>query len=229
MDIHKPKPVHSWREFLTEIGTIICGILIALALEQAIEAVRHGGEAREARKNTESELVGDVTRVHQRSLNQACIDRRLGELKTLLNKVKPDGAIVPPQSIGNPPRYAIETMRWEAASHSGRVSLFSTEDQSKLGFLYTTLNYFYTMQNAEQLAWARLRTLENTERLTADGLLTMRSNIEEARFYNDSIRQIEPIIFGKARELGVSATSRHDSTPSVCLPMTAPDIAVLGH
>jgi len=37
MEFHKPKPVHSWREFLTEVGTIVLGILIALSLEQMVE------------------------------------------------------------------------------------------------------------------------------------------------------------------------------------------------
>jgi hypothetical protein len=40
MHVHKPKPVHGWRELALEIGTIICGIVIALGLEQVIEA-RH--------------------------------------------------------------------------------------------------------------------------------------------------------------------------------------------
>jgi hypothetical protein len=38
MDIHKPKPIHNFREFLSEIGVIVCGVLIALILEQAVEA-----------------------------------------------------------------------------------------------------------------------------------------------------------------------------------------------
>jgi hypothetical protein len=38
MEIHKPKAAHNVREFLIEIGTIVCGILIALGLEQAVEA-----------------------------------------------------------------------------------------------------------------------------------------------------------------------------------------------
>jgi hypothetical protein len=40
MDIHKPKPVHGWREFASEIVVIVCGILIALMLEQVAEAWR---------------------------------------------------------------------------------------------------------------------------------------------------------------------------------------------
>jgi hypothetical protein len=37
VEIHKPKPVHNWREFLTELGTIVLGICIALGGEQALE------------------------------------------------------------------------------------------------------------------------------------------------------------------------------------------------
>ena len=37
MEIHKPKPVHSWRELLTEIGVVVIGVAIALAAEQAVE------------------------------------------------------------------------------------------------------------------------------------------------------------------------------------------------
>ncbi len=38
MHIHKPKAPHGLREFLTEIGVIVVGILIALSLEQGVEA-----------------------------------------------------------------------------------------------------------------------------------------------------------------------------------------------
>lgn len=44
MEIHKPKAAHSWREFLVEIGTIVCGILIALGLEQVVETVQHASK-----------------------------------------------------------------------------------------------------------------------------------------------------------------------------------------
>jgi hypothetical protein len=37
MHIHKPKAVHSLREFLSEIGVIVVGIAIALGGEQVIE------------------------------------------------------------------------------------------------------------------------------------------------------------------------------------------------
>ena len=56
MDIHKPKAAHSWREFAVEIGTIICGILIALGLEQVVETVRRSSEVEEAREALREEI-----------------------------------------------------------------------------------------------------------------------------------------------------------------------------
>lgn len=63
MDIHKPKAAHSWREFLIEIGTIICGILIALALEQAVEVVHRTSEVREAREALRAEIKADAATI----------------------------------------------------------------------------------------------------------------------------------------------------------------------
>jgi len=60
MDIHKPRPVHSWREFLSEICVIVTGIAIALTGEQVVEAIHwhHKVEATEA--SIKAELGNDL-------------------------------------------------------------------------------------------------------------------------------------------------------------------------
>ena len=60
MDIHKPKAAHSIREFLIEIGTIICGILIALGLEQVLEFAHTEQQLHEAREALREEVRIDV-------------------------------------------------------------------------------------------------------------------------------------------------------------------------
>jgi hypothetical protein len=37
LEIHKPKPVHNWRELTSEVGVIVVGIIIALSAEQFLE------------------------------------------------------------------------------------------------------------------------------------------------------------------------------------------------
>ena len=39
MDIHKPKPWRGWPALFKEIGTIVIGVLIALAGEQIVETL----------------------------------------------------------------------------------------------------------------------------------------------------------------------------------------------
>ena len=62
LDVHPPhEAVHTWRDFFIHIATIVIGLLIAIGLEQTVEALRHRHERRqlqadliiEARNNLE--------------------------------------------------------------------------------------------------------------------------------------------------------------------------------
>ena len=75
MEIHKPKAAHSWREFLIEIGTIICGILIALGLEQVVESAHRRAEVREAREALREEIAQNLWRLQFGVEEDKCIDR----------------------------------------------------------------------------------------------------------------------------------------------------------
>ncbi len=77
MDIHKPKAAHNLREFLIEIGTIICGIIIALMLEQAVEAIHRAGEVRDARAALSAEIRGDAERLKLIVEADSCLERQL--------------------------------------------------------------------------------------------------------------------------------------------------------
>ena len=67
MDIHRPKAAHSVREFLIEIGTITCGILIALGLEQAVEQLHSRHETEEVDKALRLEVRRNLGEAVQRA------------------------------------------------------------------------------------------------------------------------------------------------------------------
>ena len=56
MDIHKPKPWHSIREFLKEYVIIVVGVLTALAAEQGVEWLHWRHEVSQAHANLKDEL-----------------------------------------------------------------------------------------------------------------------------------------------------------------------------
>lgn len=161
-----------------------------------------------------------MTRTNQRVLRQACIDHRLDQLQRVVDARTADGRVEGPNWIGRPSRYAIESNRWEAATHSGRVSLLGSGEQAEFGFMYAVLGYYYAMENGEQLIWARLQALQGADRLTPDGVMAMRQLLGEARFYNGSIRQVSRHIVERGRAMGLRPSSRADNSTTACWPMT---------
>jgi len=60
MDIHKPKSIHNWREFLKEYAIIVLGVATALAAEQAVEWLRDRSKATEARASIREEIAHNL-------------------------------------------------------------------------------------------------------------------------------------------------------------------------
>ena len=85
MDIHKPKPWHGWRELLKEIGTIVTGVLIAIAFEQAVEWLHWRHRLSDADAAVRHELHDDnLPQAYARIVVRGCLDRQLDNLTAAL-------------------------------------------------------------------------------------------------------------------------------------------------
>lgn len=84
MDIHKPKPVHSLREFLNEIAIIIIGVLIALGLEQAVEQWHWHNEVVEARESLRKEMTSNLRPFRYGIANSTCALANLDQFEKLV-------------------------------------------------------------------------------------------------------------------------------------------------
>ena len=66
MDIHPPEhPIHTWRDFLIHIATIVVGLIIALGLEQLVVMIEHHHEIKETRERLHSERESNILRYHR--------------------------------------------------------------------------------------------------------------------------------------------------------------------
>jgi hypothetical protein len=90
MEIHKPKPVHSWRELLTEIGVIVIGIAIALAGEQAVEAIHWKNKVADAESAMGRELSGDLAYAAGQLAMADCAKRYFARMETAVANRQPD-------------------------------------------------------------------------------------------------------------------------------------------
>ena len=77
MEIHKPKPIHNWRDFLKEVGTIVLGVCIALSAEQAVEWFHWRAQVQEARETIASEMSRNISFAIYRTRLVRCVEQRL--------------------------------------------------------------------------------------------------------------------------------------------------------
>ncbi|HEY5105520.1 MAG TPA: hypothetical protein VII73_01975 [Caulobacteraceae bacterium] len=160
MDIHKPKAAHGWRDFASEIGTIVLGVLVALVLEQAVQTFREHRASAEARENVRLEIARNLAELKTRVDIQACLDRHLGEIGDLLVRTG-EGELKPQASwIGRPPFWSFPSGAWQAATGGGRTALLTRDEQLRLGGYYARFELIEREEEREQIAWAHLRGLE---------------------------------------------------------------------
>jgi len=227
MDIHKPHAAKSWREFAVEIGTIVVGILIALSLEQLVETLREHRATAEAREAVRGEVAADLSLMQLRMDEQACVDRRLGELAAILAAAREGRPYPPPQWIGRAVNQPVSARRWTAASNSGRASLFPTDEQGQFATVYFVVDRFVAAEEQEQDAWAILRSAEGVKAMPPAMVWGLTEALARARAANYLAKRAVARAFDEAGRLGIKPGPRHVSTaldlktPPLCVPIGA--------
>ncbi len=160
MDIHKPRAARNWREFLVEIGTIICGILIALSLEQGVDWLHRRHTAQEERETLRAVTQTNLNWVSHALSTDACVTTRITQVQNLLLGWRPGAKLPSPLWIGRPLTPILDLQAYDSAASTGRIALLSPDEQARYGTLQM---FFHTLREDEILErtlWARLRVLE---------------------------------------------------------------------
>jgi hypothetical protein len=82
MDIHKPKPIHSLRELLKEIGIIVIGVTIALTAEQIVEAISWKHKVADAEAAMSEELGNDLAYAAGQVAMKDCAAKYFARMET---------------------------------------------------------------------------------------------------------------------------------------------------
>ena len=228
MNFSLPKPLRGWRAFAGEVGIIVLGVLIALAAQQVAEGFQKRAEARDARELIREELATYMGRLESRWAVRQCITKRLGELQVLLDNAANGGPINRPNWIGRPQFWTMLTVRWDAASQSGRAALIPAKELAEYGLMYDWMANTYESMVIEQGDWARLRTLEHLNSLTPQTAFELNATLQDARFRAFRINgQIEELREIAARIKLPTRRNETIGTRGPCLPMTTPrEVAV---
>lgn len=180
VDIHKPKPVHSWREFLSEIGTIICGILIALTLEQIVSDMEWHRKVADARDAVGLELAENLGRMENRMLLERCLNQRLDAVAGIVDRAEQTGRLPPLPKLHNPPITTWGNGVWNSVVSAQTASHFPADQLRHYGRFYALLDRIAAAEIQEEAAWTTLYELSGPGRSFND---------DDARLYRRAIGQ----------------------------------------
>ena len=233
------RPANGWRAFAGEVGVIVLGVLIALGAQQAAEAFNQRREAAETRAALTNEIRESLGTLELRRAAQPCIDRRLKELRGLVDAWGRTGTYETPRWVSQATWFGIGTQRYDAAESAGRLALLPAEEQYRLGFIHSGLVAFRNITNQEIGEWATLRMLQSgADALSVSDRTAIRNALQQA----STINYLVKIRVGQTLEQGAKYGWRPDMrrakdvmklawkdgkfVPSVCLPIdTPPEVA----
>ncbi len=165
MHIHRPKALHGIGEFLGEVGVIVIGIVIALALEQAVEWVHWHGQVKRTEAALQAELKTNMLFAYERRAIDGCVNGRIAFLRDRLLAPGPhwDGVALASYVAGfyKPPAMPAvfqvpfrprRTEAWQTALASGVLNYVVSERVAFYARLYDQIAMMKQTQEAEIVA-----------------------------------------------------------------------------
>ena len=164
MDVHLPKPLHGWRQFVGEIGVIVLGVLIALGSEQWVENWQWQREVAEVRAALADEVSENAANAIERRMVNVCLRARLA---ALLGALESGSATWKGNADQLNYRTYVEDFRdfptvyrapylhwpsdvWDSAKANGIVNHMGRKEVIRLSQLYSTFDRMRDLQDREQ-------------------------------------------------------------------------------
>jgi len=221
MDIHKPKAAHSWREFAIEIGTIIAGILIALALEQAVEAHHWSEQVKDAHRALAEEVRAHTVTYARRIAQHPCVERRLEEVETVLNELDHGSRVGRVADFGRPVGVNYSDGVWRALISAGVAAHFRSDELVAYGKMYSVGENIASWNTMGGQDWSTIKLIVgDTDRLTPADRSLVRVALIHTRALEVVWATQTRLQLERARKLGIASPPIPDlSGQPECLPL----------
>jgi hypothetical protein len=195
VEIHKPKPVHNWREFLVELGTITLGVCIALAAEQTVEWFHWRDKTNYATDQIQRELAESMYYFVERIMVEGCIQHRLDDLEQKLlfvgekwTPVAPAGTVgIQAGNVLAVPRRLWSDIAWTAAVADTSVTHFNRDRLISYARIYADVGVAHEQNQREFENVAHLDILLKPVMLSNDKKVELIGVIEGERILNHEL------------------------------------------
>jgi hypothetical protein len=209
MEIHKPKPIHNWREFLKEYAIIVLGVATALAAEQAVEALHWHYRVQDAMAAIRLELHDDTApQGYVRGAAAPCYDKQLDAIQAAIEQGRSRAEITGLIARYAPPRRTWSSNAWDSMLASGVAAHLPTDQMTKLGWIYTAIPITRTRALQERADLIALRPIRQGEdALSTSEADTMLAAIVRLRDINRSFGDGVPGALQMLAQSGIVLTA----------------------
>lgn len=188
MEVHKPKLVHSWREFLKEYGIIVLGVLTALLAEQAVQSFEWNEKVDAAVNDMQNELSsGDGPQAYMRMAMHDCIETRLNDIREAVETGSRARSRRLIDSVWLP-KNTYDSLARESATASDVASHMPPDKMLQFRITYEVVPELDRLSDRELTDLGRLRSLPaNGGPLETSEKLAEIDAIEALRMENDAM------------------------------------------
>jgi hypothetical protein len=179
MDLHKPKPVRSWRELLTEIGVIVLSVCIALTAEQVVEWVHWRNEVSVARKALQEEITSIDAFYVRRIAIAPCAAKQEQEASTILDSLEGKGKAVPFTAFHHGSGSNLGDAEWQSQRSAQVLTHFPHAELALMNRYYQILPSLLGWNDDIGAAWSDLSVLQTPGvRLDPSDIVRLRGRLD---------------------------------------------------
>jgi hypothetical protein len=169
MHIHVPKMLHSWRELAREVAIIVVGVLIALFLEQLVEAWHWRQKVSTAEAAMRRELLeDDGPQIYQRAAMHPCVVASLDAIRAAVESGRDRTDIANLIDKYWMDFRTYDQLALNAATASDVASHMPREQLNDMTDVYETMPLMERTNAQEAMDFARLRAFRRTGGTVSD-------------------------------------------------------------
>ena len=197
-----PAPLHGWRAFAGEVGTIVLGVLLALGAQELVQGLHWRSDVSETRQALDAELARDLAAFDYRYRNKACTAERLAELRRWAAALGSGKGLPLKHEIEEPPYFSIRTAAWEITD--GEIaSRIPVKAKLNYAALYDGMRKFDQAKNDRSLAWSKLNEYQATTRADAADLRTIKRALKDIEDVNTILEPFKGAFDRFSGQLGI--------------------------
>ncbi|MBV9549907.1 MAG: hypothetical protein JO256_09580 [Alphaproteobacteria bacterium] len=180
MEIHKPRPVHSWREFLKEYAIIVLGVLTALVGEELVVMVHHHFQVADLRSALRRELAWNLLSIKDAVDDAPCIEQRLKEVEAWETSLQ--APVQQKLKVQIPTLHYVifRTSTWRSAA-GGTLDNLPLDERVAYAQFYDGVENNSGIRNRAGDAWADIRYFQDAHTLSDEEVRRISRDIREVR------------------------------------------------